>query len=444
MALPTPPFPPSGRFIEYVRGSSRALTQGEAVTISDANIERLLLSPAFTETYHRITATSHGLAFPLKFPSSLSELNLLSILALLNMASGYRAPLHRETGRGAWDSIRAFVLGLYLSSATDGEGDLLSAMGMQTFSEAKIAELLGVSLHTERQHENIHGVLIGQVGGPGWELVQLLKTLLDETGKVLVNGGYPNLGSFVAEALKEGARVAHEKGDPAVAADVVLERLVRAIPGFQDMSIVNNQPIYCFKKALFLINAIAIRFAAKQERNDDASASSSSSPSFPIPHAPHLPVFADNVLPSILIHLGVIDLSSTTSCTLALANLFPAIDGAAAAATASVPAADPALRLLAAAPEPRAQARMAEEVVVPVVNGPILTPAQSYVLRAAAIEACERIVSHAHAMGAAGRGAPWLKDLTLPDLDNWLWAVAKDRPDYRALPRFVLRNTPFF
>lgn len=155
-------------------------------------------------------------------------------------------------------------------------------------------------------------------------------------------------------------------------------------------------------------------------------------------------MFADNVLPSILIHLGVIDLSSTTSCTLALANLFPAIDGAAAAATASVPAADPALRLLAAAPEPRAQARMAEEVVVPVVNGPMLTPAQSYVLRAAAIEACERIVSHAHAMGAAGRGAPWLKDLTLPDLDNWLWAVAKDRPDYRALPRFVLRNTPFF
>jgi hypothetical protein len=150
-------------------------------------------------------------------------------------------------------------------------------------------------------------------------------------------------------------------------------------------------------------------------------------------------------LPSILIHLGVIDLSSTTSSTLALANIFPAIDGAAAAAaTASVAAADPALRLLAAASEPRAQARMAEEVVVSVVNGPMLTPAQSYVLRAAAIEACERIVSHAHAMGAVGRGAPWLKDLTLPDLDNWLWAVANDRPDYRALPRFVLRNTPFF
>ena len=93
---------------------------------------------------------------------------------------------------------------------------------MQTLSEAKIAELLGVSLHTERQHESIRGVTIGQVGGPGWELVQLLKTLLDETGKVLVDRGYPNLGSFVAEALKEGASVS-EEGNSAAASDVILE-----------------------------------------------------------------------------------------------------------------------------------------------------------------------------------------------------------------------------
>ena len=192
--------------------------------------------------------------------------------------------------------------------------------------------------------------------------------------------------------------------------------------------------IYCFKKALFLINAIAIRFAAKRERDDARSP-------FPIPPTSHLPVFADNVLPSILIHLGVIDLASATSTSSStsapLASLFPAVDGGAAATAA----ADPAL-LLAAAPElPPARTT---EGVLPIVDGPVLTPAQAYVLRAAAIEACDRIVSHAHALSAAGRGAPWLKDVTLPDLDTWLWAVAKDRPDYRALPRFVLRNTPFF
>lgn len=134
---------------------------------------------------------------------------------------------------------------------------------------------------------------------------------------------------------------------------------------------------------------------------------------------------------------------------------------AAAAATATDPlvAADhdpahtPAL-LLAAAPEPTAPpVRIGKGKAVP-VEGPTPTPEQAYVLRAAAIEACERIVARAHAMGsdAASSGQqqreppppPWLKDVTLPDLDVWLWAIAKDRADYRALPRFALRNTPFF
>ena len=171
-------------------------------------------------------------------------------------------------------------------------------------------------------------------------------------------------------------------------------------------------------------------------------------------------MFADNVLPSILIHLGIIDLSTAAP---ALADLFQAAgvrgsDDAAVAAAATDsaapdhdPAHTPAL-LLAAAPEPSAPpARIGngKGKAVP-VDGPTPTPAQAYVLRAAAIEACERIVARAHAMGDAASGQlgtlppPWLKDLTLPDLDIWLWAVAKDRADYRALPRFALRNTPFF
>jgi hypothetical protein len=173
-------------------------------------------------------------------------------------------------------------------------------------------------------------------------------------------------------------------------------------------------------------------------------------------------VFADNVLPSILIHLGIVDLSTAAP---ALASLFQAAGGsrgsddAAVAAAATDPAAaaadhDPAKNtpalLLAAAPESAAPpARVGKGKAVP-VEGPTPTPAQAYVLRAAAIEACERIVTRARAMGDAAesgqqqRAPPWLKEVTLPDIDIWLWAVAKDRADYRALPRFALRNTPFF
>ena len=148
---------------------------------------------------------------------------------------------------------------------------------------------------------------------------------------------------------------------------------------------------------------------------------------FPVPQTSHLPVFTDNVLPSILIHFGVIHLSTAAP---ALAALFP---GAGADDDSTLFAAAPVVPGGSAVKKP-----------VPVVEGPTLTPAQSYVLRAAAVEACERIVAHARAMSAAGRGAAWLRDISLPDLDNWLWAVAKDRADYRALPRFALRNTLFF
>jgi hypothetical protein len=104
-------------------------------------------------------------------------------------------------------------------------------------------------------------------------------------------------------------------------------------------------------------------------------------------------------------------------------------------------AADPGLLLAVPLESPQAHTTAAAG---PIIKGPVLTSVQSYVLHAAAIDVCEHIVSHAYAMNAAGRGAPWLKDVMLPDLDIWLWAIAKDRADYHALPRFILRNTPFF
>lgn len=181
-----------------------------------------MLSPAFASSFKRVSA-SHGLALPLKFASPLDELNLLSILSLLNFASGYRVQLHAETGRGAWDSIRAFVFSLYLSSSGGG-GDMLSARGMRTIEQAKVAELLGVNLHVERPHDTIPGLTIGELGGPMYELVKLITNALNETGEVLIKSGYPNLGAFVAEALKEGEKAALNSS-PSAVLDVVLERV---------------------------------------------------------------------------------------------------------------------------------------------------------------------------------------------------------------------------
>lgn len=130
--------------------------------------------------------------------------------------------LHAETGRGAWDTIRALAFSLYLTSSN--ERDLLSASGMQSINQPKIAELMGVKLHVEKPHDTIPGLTVGTLGGPMNELVNLITQVLNETGSILVKSGYPNLGAFVVEALKEGDRAVY-KSDPIMSLDIVLERV---------------------------------------------------------------------------------------------------------------------------------------------------------------------------------------------------------------------------
>ncbi|KAF8908833.1 hypothetical protein CPB85DRAFT_770279 [Mucidula mucida] len=232
MALPA-----SGTYLNSIRESSRRARLGAQISITDEAIERLLLSDSFTSSFQSVSK-SQGLVMPLKFSSHLAELNVISVLSLLNFASGFRVPLHNATGRGAWDSIRALVLGMYIVSTT-GEGDLLSAKGMRTVDVTKVAEFMRVSVHVEKPHAEIPGITVGTLGGPMYEMCKLISNVLAETGEVLVNSGYPDLGSFVVEALEEGAKVAGTKDDADV--EVILERLVRAIPGFRDMAVVNDE-----------------------------------------------------------------------------------------------------------------------------------------------------------------------------------------------------------
>ena len=152
----------------------------------------------------------------------LSELNVVSVLALLNFGSGYRVPLHAYTGRGAWDSIRALVLSLFITSSA--EGDLLSAKAIKDITVDKVGELTQLPTHIERPHDTIPGVVVGERGGPLYELISLITVTLNETGEILVSQGYPDLGSFVLEVLREGQNVGRRRGG-GVDVDVVIEKV---------------------------------------------------------------------------------------------------------------------------------------------------------------------------------------------------------------------------
>ncbi|KAG8739502.1 hypothetical protein FRC10_005565 [Ceratobasidium sp. 414] len=411
-SIQAPPLPESGKYIAAVTSSCRMLRLASGIDVPSSAVERLLRSPALDASFTRL-ATVHGVKFPLAFPSVKAELNFLGTLALLNFASGYRAPLHAATGRGAYDTIRTLVMGMYI----DSDLGLMTAQGWDRLTTAQIAGLMNLSLHEEKPHPTIPGLIVGELGGPLNELVGLIVTTLKEAGQVLIKGGYDDLGAFVVEALEEAKRVGASQGT-GPSPDLMVERLVKAIPGFRDMTMINGQPVYLFKKALFLVHAIALRFGGTPGG------------SMPIPATNNLPVFSDNVLPSMLIHLGVLDLSRGPT---ALRTAFP---NAGSAET---------LETLLQEPIPDNSSAEAGRPAkgAPALNGPALSAQDAYVLRAAAVDACEIIVKVAQD-GASEDDPSWRKQMTLPQLDGWLWAVAKDRKDYRHLPRFAERGTAFY
>jgi hypothetical protein len=190
------------------------------------------------------------------------------------------------------------------------------------------------------------------------------------------------------------------------------------------MAFVQGQPVYCFKKALLVLHGIHLRFASR-----DPSV-------FPVPNTSTLPIFSDNVIPSMCVHLGVLDL---TKASLGLSSAFP---DAGKAATLDALLSEH----VTAENVDKAKAAGSHNTKPPVKDGPILTQEQAFALRVSAIDVCEHLIRVAQNLDESKVPSElsWLRDITLPELDAWLWAVAKSRPDYRALDRFVLRNTTFF
>jgi len=365
----------------------------------------MLSSPYLKLSYSELSK-QHGTALPLSFPSVAAEVNLLSLLALLNLGASFRVPLYQATGRGTYDNVRALVLSLYLD---DSSPSLLSARGMQSVGKEQIASLLRVSLHTERPHPSMPAVILGELGGPMYDFVTRVTEAMNGTGSILLEQGYADLGAFVLEALGEAERVGRGNGK-GPEASVVLERLVRAFPAFRDMTLVDGQPVYIFKKALFLLHSLYLRFSRL-----------SPSP-IPLPSTADLPAFADNVLPSMLVHLGIIPVSSATDA--GLRRVFENVDSSA----------------LVELPKAEEESRPQETLSQPPNPGPTLSPSQVTTLRAAALTACDDIVFRAREQGIDLGGA----EMTAVGLDGWLWSAAKKRGDWRALGRFVEQEPGVF
>jgi hypothetical protein len=166
---------------------------------------------------------------------------------------------------------------------------------------------------------------------------------------------------------------------------------------------VSNPATYCFKKALCLIYAIKVRFGQR------------SPPPLPIPSTLDIPAFADNALASLLIRLGIIDVSESS----ALSQLFPDVN------------VDDLTSFLNATPSQPDPVIHQKNVVI--------TTEQSYTMRAAAVEACENIVDLIKQSTWESEGSERDESITPPEFSAWLGSLAEDR---EGMMSFVLKDTP--
>lgn len=157
------------------------------------------------------------------------------------------------------------------------------------------------------------------------------------------------------------------------------------------MAIINSKPVYLLKKIQLLVVDLHNRFSTT---HPDL---------FSFHDISLLPIFADNVIPTILHHLRILPLTLPENCS----------------------------------PQ---QSAIIEGLKEDLRTGRETTFERSYVFRAAALDACEEIVKIAKGMG----GAPeWVRGMSAVDLYGYLWKVAKVGM-WRDVIRFSDPNTVFF
>ncbi|KAI5481262.1 DUF2419 family protein [Pseudohyphozyma bogoriensis] len=383
------PLPPAAELLSTVRSSCRQLRLASDIQVNNAAADELLRAITAEEWADFVGngGAKHGIRLPLRFDSDEEELNVICILSLLNFLSGYRHPLHRLTGRGAWSTILTLVLAAHLSGPSTSSP--LTAAGMIASTPSTLASLINIKTHVEKDHPTLGAaVKVGEKDADAFEVLELLAGTLNETGKVLQKEGKKDLGAWL------GAKLDETGGD---APKMVVE-LARTFPTFNDSAVVDGQPVYLFKKAFFLLNAIAERFASPSTSaiaGDNEEEDAARIFPFPVPDVSGFPIFADNVIPTMLLHLNILTLPPSSA------------------------------------------------ISYPFTPSRSLSSSDAYRLRAAAVNACSSIVARAREL-ALEPGREWLSGVTETDVDAWLWGKVGKTEEGRKVERFAEKGTAYY
>ncbi|RIA86704.1 hypothetical protein C1645_696732 [Glomus cerebriforme] len=350
---------PQGNFVQAIRTSCHDCRERSRIQINEDAITDFIQK--IDINHFQELSKSDGLQMPLKFDTLEQEINIIGLISLLNFGSGFRKELHEECGRGAFNTIRYGVMSIHITSSP------LSAHALRSLALSEVSSFFQIPLQVEIAHPTIEAIKVSEPS-KSRALVELITWTLNDTGRILEENGYKNLAAFILEASKP--ETPNEKSKAS-------RFLVRAFPAFRDITKVDGEPVYIFKKAQLLAANLYRHFHSNfnaQTINFDFSDISD------------LTLCADSIIPTMLNHLNIINLTPL------LKQYFD--------------------------------------------DGKEITNIQdAYRLRAAAVDAFEIIVSRAKELGR--------NEINLMDLNEYIWKLGKEE-NYRKLERLVFRNTVFF
>ncbi|KAJ2781409.1 hypothetical protein H4R18_002886 [Coemansia javaensis] len=365
--------PPAGaNYLECVRESAAALVAGVGqplVAVDGARAQSYadaLDAAKFDRYVRHVSGWAHRL--PLSFDNVAQELNLVALVGLLQIGSGFRKELHAATGRGASDTVSFGCMSLHISQTP------LDARGLQALALDDVAQHFGIPL-LGKERPALGSTTAVTISEPSAlrPLAEIILGCLQDTGRRLEQGGYSSLADFVIRTCAEKPTAEH-----------LVRKLVAALPSLRDAADVGGRPVYLFKKAQLIAYDVCQRFGGTDAK-------------FAFPDIGDLTLFADNVVPAMLQHHGLI-----------------------------VPC---------------------KEIAAKISAGRELTLAEATAMRAASIVAAQLVVDRARSSSSSGKSEALLAAGEFPvcqaTLDSFWWHEGKE-PELRAIERLVCKKTAYF
>ncbi|KAJ2063820.1 hypothetical protein GGI17_001452 [Coemansia sp. S146] len=287
------PLPPtSTNYFDAVRDSTSKFIGGDGQALVKVNTSKVqqyvdeLDAAKFDKYVKHVKSWSRSL--PLVFDNQAQNLNLIAILDLLQIGSGFRRELHEAVKRGASDTINFGCMSMHISQTP------LDARGLQALTLGDISRNFGIPLLGKERpmSEGNTAVMISEASELR-PLAEIILGILQDTGRRLEQSGFASFADFIIKTCVEKPTAAN-----------LVQKLVTAFPSLRDAASIGGQPVYLFKKAQLIAYDICQKFGKEDSM-------------FGFPDIGDMTLFADNVVPAVVQHHGLIDPCSSIRAKIA-------------------------------------------------------------------------------------------------------------------------------